>query len=82
MDERTLSDYAIEHAEYLAKAAVDFMDAVNVLDIACDDVLLSDVIEDARQCRTEVWKQLQSAIHEFRKRANKISVEEIETNGP
>jgi hypothetical protein len=46
---------AVEFGEYLARAAVNYMNAVN------DGVEAAD--------RAETWNALNSAIHEFRKRA-------------
>lgn len=63
---RTPADYAIEHGEYLATAAQDFLIAVNNYDAAQDGEGGEDV---AREARSEHWTALHSAIYEFRKRA-------------
>lgn len=58
MAERTAKDYAIEHAEYMAKAAEAVLDAG--FDGGTDEAL------DARQA-------LRNRIYEFRKRAERAS---------
>lgn len=68
--ERTPADYAIEHGEYLATAAEDFQTAVNNYDSARDS---EDDEEEERvsEARSDHWQSLSSAIHEFRKRAER-----------
>lgn len=56
--DRTAKDYAIEFGGYLAKAAEDFMAEQN------------RAWETKEALNTEYWAALQSAIYEFRKRAN------------
>lgn len=60
--ERTDKDYAIEHGGYLAIAAERFMAEQN------------RAAETGESPNSEYWSALQSAIHEFRKRADKIDV--------
>ena len=57
--ERTAKDYAIEFGGYLAKAAEDFMAEQN------------RAWEAEEPPNPEYWSALQSAIYEFRKRAEK-----------
>lgn len=59
MDTRTPKDYAIEHAEYMAKAAE------KLLDLPMDS---GDDVLDARNA-------LRNRIYEFRKRASRASRE-------
>ena len=79
---RTPNDYAIEHGGYLAKAAEDFLTVLN--DVAKAESALQTWGEDdpeyaaakARvdrvwEVRHDHWSGLQSAIHEFRKRAER-----------
>lgn len=68
---------AVEFAEYLAKAAERFMDAINAYDaisIKEDEGgnLEDGEMEDAMKCRGESFKNLGSAIYEFRKRNERI----------
>jgi hypothetical protein len=62
--ERTAADYAIEHAEYLAKAAEHYMEQRNLYDVAEQEggLVDPDALSDA-------YMGLQSAVYEFRKRA-------------
>jgi hypothetical protein len=57
-------DYAIEHAEYLAKAAEFYLDTRNLADAAADDEEPFDP-----QRLYDANNGLRSAIYEFRKRA-------------
>lgn len=66
--DRTPSDYAIEFGEYLAKAAEQFMSEQN----------RAWELEEVPD--SEYWTALQSAIHEFRKRAAKANVRD-DANG-
>lgn len=61
MPDRTDKDYAIEFGEYLARAAEQFRDCVQ------DTMSAHDTIADR-------WAGLNSAIHEFRKRATKAKL--------
>jgi hypothetical protein len=61
MSDRTPEQYAIEHGEYLAKAAEGYMNAINEYSAGkCDSDYLSDH-----------WRALQNAVGEFRKRAER-----------
>jgi hypothetical protein len=59
--DRSPKDYAIEFGNYLASAAEHYMQAVNAYEAGgkANDI---DGLTDA-------WRALESAIHEFRKRA-------------
>lgn len=60
---RSDTDYAIEFGRYLATAAEHYMRAVN-------DFTLSGR-PDSVEAMTDMWRGLQSAIYEFRKRADR-----------
>jgi hypothetical protein len=60
---RDEKDFAIEFGEYLAKAAERFQDSMQ-------DELAGRHDE---QLRTERWRALDSAIYEFRKRAQRAT---------
>lgn len=72
--ERDDKDYAIEFGEYLAKAAVQFMDAINASQAAR---MLSDfgAQTEAEEVETDAWKGLREAVYEFRKRATRAGHE-------
>jgi hypothetical protein len=63
-NERSDEDYAIEHAEYLAKAAEFYLDTRNLADAASDDEEAFDP-----QRLYDANNALRSAIYEFRKRS-------------
>lgn len=75
-DERSASDYAIEHGEYLARSAEHMIEKVNTLAEAelrredSDDDSDSDV-DDARGDVTEALGSLRNAIYGFRTRAKR-----------
>lgn len=67
---------ALEFAEYMAKAAENYIDAVDhaamkraALDGAEDDIVFSDQLEIAQSEEVDSMRRLQSSIYEFRKRA-------------
>jgi uncharacterized protein Yka (UPF0111/DUF47 family) len=63
-------DKALEFAEYMAKAAEEYQDAINKLDEAIenDDFSFQDK-EDFLFDAGEAYRALSSAIYQFRKRA-------------
>lgn len=73
---RTLKDYALEHAEYMATAATALINDMNQLATLQEcDVLegvtpedREDIINGAQGDVSEAVSRLQSYIHEFRKR--------------
>lgn len=60
MTERTAQDYAIEHGEYLATSAEQFM------------ALFGELHPPSHDDRSDAWGGLKSAIYEFRKRAARV----------
>ena len=62
MVERTPQDYAIEFAEYMAKAADDYLAASD-----------EPRTEDDYNAKHEAWSALRCAIYEFRKRRDRAS---------
>lgn len=68
MTDRTPADYAIEHAEYMAKAAEAFMNIVGPLISPRLTTADHDLLTDHRQA-------LASGIYEFRKRATRVDGE-------
>lgn len=71
MTERSPKDYAIEHAEYLAKAAERLLDAANTLRAleAGEDVPELGDLQHAEESYSDHYRGLTDAIYEFRKRA-------------
>lgn len=69
-DERSAKDYAIEHAEYLAKAAEAYLAERNKF-----DELESRSYSGDSDALSDHFRALNSAIHEFRKRAKRALVE-------
>lgn len=63
---RTPKDYAIEFGEYLAKAAVFYMDTRNLADSANERGAEFDYDR-----LTDAFRALHSAVYEFRKRAER-----------
>lgn len=71
---RTPADYAIEHGEYLAEAAEHFLAAYNrvaQMELDADHPPELSDYTAAEESRSESYKGLTSAIHEFRKRAER-----------
>lgn len=71
---RTDKDYAIEHGGYLATAAEYFLAKLNDYYKAverCDPDRDEEVIDNAQQEESDAWQGLNSAIYEFRKRAER-----------
>jgi hypothetical protein len=69
-DQRSPKDYAIEHGEYLAKAAVDYMTAQTALNrLEDDEDTTPEVAYRAMEALTDHWRNLESCVYEFRKRA-------------
>lgn len=75
-DERTQQDYAIEHAEYMAKDADQLLQAIEALSAAeakreeADDDTpeLEGAVHDARDVVWERVRGLREGVYEFRKR--------------
>lgn len=61
---RDEKDYAIEHAEYLAKAAENYLTAVG-------DEVWTEMTESAQDNLRDKTRALRGAIYEFRKRAER-----------
>lgn len=87
MAERTPTDYALEHAEYLAKAAEGFIDACNELasaemeqDELCGDEgeaatrAADDKVWQAKEAVSEGMGRLRDCIHGFRTRRDRAAV--------
>ena len=80
---RSDKDFAIEHAEYMAKAAECFMDAVNAEDVAVDALAYADEatnperlgenFDQAQAYRGEMTVALRGDIYEFRKRRDRVA---------
>lgn len=70
---RTPADYAIEHAEYLAQAAEGFIEAANALAKSHMDSEEDETEPqlDAAGAYSDHLQGLQSAVYEFRKRAER-----------
>jgi hypothetical protein len=80
---RTDEDYAIEHGRYLATVAEEFLKSVNQFDEAAEkEANVDDDDEEARdgaaidvqqacESRADHWQALESAVYEFRKRADR-----------
>lgn len=62
---------ALRFAEYMAKDAERYMDAVNALDLHrdCGDEGLIDGLVESM---SEAWLNLRNSIYEFRKRAGEL----------
>lgn len=74
--QRSHKDLAIEHGEYLAKSAEFLLNSINEenrLQVEADPDRDEELIDYARETRNDAWKGLNSAIYEFRKRANRCS---------
>lgn len=80
--ERTPKDYAIEHGEYMAQAALSFFNSLN--DVAMTEQALetwdeadpeykaaAERVDRAWEVRHDHWTALQNAVFEFRKRADR-----------
>lgn len=63
--ERDAKDFAIEFGEYLAKDVETFLDFLNKSGAAAH-------VKD-QDSMTDHWRRLQSAIYEFRKRAERAA---------
>lgn len=79
-DTRSPTDYALEHAEYLARGAEQLLSSINALamlrdqvDQDSDNVLgdHGDLLSEAETHLSEAAKGLQSDIYEFRKRRDR-----------
>jgi hypothetical protein len=70
---RDAKDFAIEFGEYLANAAEGFLVVINKL--RPSPVMLRD--DEVR----DHWRGLESAVYEFRKRAARAKVAEVEPHG-
>lgn len=87
MSERTSTDFAIEFAEYLAKGAEQFIEAVNALAMA-EEALENDAgegleakVSEAREVCTEHLAGLRNDIHQFRSRRDRAAREKQEILG-
>lgn len=85
-DERSPADYAIEHAEYLAKAAERFIEAVVAMAVA--DYEHEGTAEDearvdaASEAVGEAQGALRNCIYEFRKRRDRAAAPEPPAQQP
>lgn len=76
--ERTPQDYAIEHAEYMAKKAERLLDAINHLNAQRDeggDAIDSDALTHAEEAVTEAFGAVRNGIYEFRKRRDRAAAQ-------
>lgn len=78
INERTPTDYAIEHAEYLAASAERLIDAVHAnaqvqLRIAEWDDVPDDIEQDSRDDVDEALRSVRERIYEFRKRRDRAA---------
>lgn len=89
--ERTPTDFALEHAEYLAKGAERYLSAESAeaaarqaLDDNDDesrDVELADALDAAMQCSDDYATGLRRRIYEFRKRRDRAAAPERTQTG-
>ena len=61
---RDEKDYAIEFAEYMAKAAESYAEAIG-------NEVWTEMTAEAQDAVSDKFSELQSSIYEFRKRAEK-----------
>ncbi len=75
MTDRTAHDYALEHAEYLAKDVDRLLDAINALAEAEqkreEGIGNEDEVQRAQESLTEAFSSARSGVYEFRKRRDR-----------
>jgi hypothetical protein len=82
MSDRTPTDYALEHAEDMAKTAERLLDAMNAADEArfmleaSNDEIHRQLSQEADDVRSEYRQALRNKIYEFRKRRDRAAPKE------